>query len=203
MNRKNDIPDEHELEFLLSQYIDGQLDEPRQKDLQRRLQTDDALSEQLRRYERLDALLGQTNPAGLAEADFHIQRSQIRSQLERDALLGHHRHRVLRPVMYAVTSIAAAIVVAVSAWVLTRSDAPVDPTGSGPGRAIVHLAGPEGQLAHAGVPLVALAGTPADESGPAVAPRASLPRGTIVVNVAPHPRRPRLAARDNDTMLLE
>lgn len=203
MNRHNDIPSEQQLEFLLSQYIDGQLDQAGQEDLQRRLQADDELSEQLRQYERLDALLGETNPAGLAEADFHIQRSQIRSQLERDALLGHHRRRVLRPVMYAVTSIAAAIVVAVSAWVLTRSDAPVDRTGPGPNRAVVHLAGPDGQLAHAGMPLVSLAGTPADETGPAITPRTSLPRGTIVVNVAPHPRRPRLAARDADTMLLE
>jgi anti-sigma factor RsiW len=127
-------PRKKDIELELSRYADGRLSRRRARKLERRLATDPALREELRRYMALDGHLTAMADGGLAGVDYQAQRMRIVATLERRALLGSARRRpvVLRPVFWGSLAAAAALVAAVSVWVVTqRSARPTAEPGRG------------------------------------------------------------------------
>jgi len=119
-----------EIEFEMSQLLDGELSPEREAALRRRLGEDPALAEEYRLYKALDGTL---SPPGepLDEVDWDFQRESIRGVLEREALLtasgSFWPGRVVR---WAVTVTAAAAAIAILAlavqqWLPTSPETPV------------------------------------------------------------------------------
>jgi anti-sigma factor RsiW len=109
------------LEFELSQYLDGQLSGRRARQLERRLEQDPALRETLQRYAALDGRLVALGGAGLAGVDYDSQRAEVVRRLERRALLERRPARIifLRPVFAMAgggLAVAAAVLIAVLVW---------------------------------------------------------------------------------------
>lgn len=120
-------------EFLISQYMDDQLDDRQKAEFLRRLESDPALAEELRKYQALDAHLAALSSDALGEVDFDLQRSSIMAGLERKVLLegSHRRLLVLRPVFWAPLAAAAMIALAVVVGLKFVAVGPaVDPNAS-------------------------------------------------------------------------
>lgn len=125
-----DKPQHDDPEFLLSQYLDGQLDARDEARMKRRLEEDPRLQEELRAYSALEERLGSLAEEEIDGVDYDLQRQSIMAALERRALLeGHGRgNLVLRPV-FRVTAAAAALAIAIGAglWIYSRQATPVAP----------------------------------------------------------------------------
>jgi anti-sigma factor RsiW len=108
-------PDNTDLEFLINQYLDGQLEGRQLADFERRLAEDPALASELARYEALEGRLSAMSGGGLEKVDFQAQRASIMSALERKALLTPPRRSVLlfRPAFWGAVAAAASIMLAV------------------------------------------------------------------------------------------
>lgn len=105
-------PMDDNLEFQLSQYLDGQLPPAEAARLQQRLAEDSNLRDELRLYQSLERRLDALAADGPSEIDFRAQRQNILAALERKSLLTvRRRPLVFRPVF--ITSFASAIAAAV------------------------------------------------------------------------------------------
>lgn len=106
-------------EFELTQYLDGQLKGARKRRLQRRLDQDPLLRQELARFGALEGNLAELGQVEFPEADCRLQREQIIASLERRSLLGRPARRltILRPsFVFSAATAAAAIVAAVMLW---------------------------------------------------------------------------------------
>ena len=108
--------EKNNIEFFLSQYLDGQLTPRQEQDLLGRLETDRDLAEQLRQYRALEEALPSVAAEALAGVDYAAQRSSIMDRLERKSLLQVPQRRVLvlRPRFWGAMAAAAAILLGVS-----------------------------------------------------------------------------------------
>ncbi len=154
--RENMKDEKDNLEFLLSQYLDGQLDPREMERMEDRLGGDLELRRELQRYAKLDEMLGELrSPPELEAVDFDAQRREIMAALDRKALLsGRPRFNVIRMTFAGVGALAAAALIAVGAWLAfhTPTVAPSDsvvrvemvkPVSSDQGQVVVSIAGPE------------------------------------------------------------
>lgn len=110
---------EHDDEFLLSQYLDGQLPPRQVKALERRLEAEADLREQLRLYASLEGRLGELANRLPAGADLAGQRSDIMASLERKVLLdGRDTDRQARriPLWPALAAAAGLVLLATVAY---------------------------------------------------------------------------------------
>ncbi len=173
------------LEYQFSQYLDGQLSPRAETKLKRRLAEDGDLSEELRRYTALNQHLQAMGRSELEAVDYDAQRAEIYAALERKALLeGPPRRRlVLRPV-FAVSAIAAAILILASAGLLTFRLAE-EPAGVGGISVSLRAAPlPQGQPELA-VKLRRLDVADLSLSPLRPAPRPAIPAGTVMVSAGP------------------
>ena len=118
MNVKdNNMADNQDnLEFLISQYLDGQLDDAQNAKFRRRLETDRELARELQRYTSLEKHLADMHAPELDEVDFDAQRASIMSSLERQVLLSPPRRSpiIFRPAFWVPLAAAAMVVLAVT-----------------------------------------------------------------------------------------
>ena len=108
-----------DVEYRLSELIDGELPDDQADALRRELGRDADLAAEHRRYESLETALGELGRE-MPEVDWDLQRETIRGALEREALLGPAR-RAWPARLIRWSAAAAAIVLAVLAgqWLLT------------------------------------------------------------------------------------
>ena len=110
------------LEYLLSRYIDGDLDESERRDLEHRLTDDAGLSARLEEFRKTDQLAKRWARAATPQLDwerFARQAARRRDQYE----AGRRRQRTFR--LFASLSAAAAVVLAVTAyWAVTHPGLP-------------------------------------------------------------------------------
>ena len=191
-----DRPEKDNLEFELSQYLDGELSGRRARKLERRIAEDPALQKELKKYAALEGQLSALGSSPLAGADYDSQRAEVLRMLERRRLLERPRPRPVffRPVFAAVSgglAVAAAIIIGIALW-----PSPVGPVPPAPVHevqvAVVAPAVPEhGQVQVAMARLDA-----ADYRLPEVAvgvetqetaSEAEPPPGTVLVSVSPSP----------------
>jgi anti-sigma factor RsiW len=111
------------LEFLLSQYLDGQLEPQEMERMEDRLGGDLELRREFQRYAKLDEMLAEMRlPPELAAVDFDVQRQEIMAALERKSLLaGRSRFNVIRLTFAGVGALAAVAVIAVGTWLAIRT----------------------------------------------------------------------------------
>ncbi len=79
-----------DIEFQLSQLLDGQLSVREAQALRRRMEQEPALAEQFRQYQALQGELGALGPAELP-VDLAFQRESIQAALERESLMAPER----------------------------------------------------------------------------------------------------------------
>jgi anti-sigma factor RsiW len=110
-----------DVEFLISQYMDDQLDSAQKLELERRVAQAPAVAEAFRQYRALEGHLTNLElpSLDLDGVDFDSQRSSIMANLERKALLTQRRRRLtipaifLRPAFVGALAAAAMVVLAV------------------------------------------------------------------------------------------
>jgi len=194
-----DQAEKDNLEFELSQYLDGELSGRRARRLERRLAEDPALQEELKKYAALEGHLAGMARKGPEGADYDFQRAEILRMLERKRLLEAPRRRpvVLRPWFMAAgggLAVAATVIISVLAWM-----PPHVPVGSSlaPEVSVAVVAPSARQHGQVQVALPRLdamdyrlsevaAGTEPQESGAEPEP----PPGTVLVSVnSPSPSR--------------
>ncbi|HUU83375.1 MAG TPA: hypothetical protein VM243_07710 [Phycisphaerae bacterium] len=116
--------DNEQLEFLLSQYLDGDLDEATLAEVERRLATDAELAASLATLRRTNELIrAWGGPVPEVDSDRFVEESAVRREAE-DAW--RHRRRILR--LYAPLSAAAMILLAFTLHLAIRSPQ-LDSTG--------------------------------------------------------------------------
>jgi anti-sigma factor RsiW len=113
--------DQDNIEFLLSEYTDGQLSDEQSRQMEERLLADPALREQASLYRKLNLELFASRDEELAGVDYDAQRHEIMAKLERKALLARPRFNVIRVVFAGSLAAAAAVLIAASAWIYFRS----------------------------------------------------------------------------------
>ncbi len=159
-----------DIEFLLTEYLDGNLDAAGKAELATRLESDAELRQELRRYTALNENL-QIPPQFddvLDEIDYDTQRAEIIAAVERKVLLeGLPRRRLLLRPTFRVLAAAATVllVFAVGAFVFRSTpqmlEVAIAPSQVSSGGAL------EFELVRQDAPMMA----------------AAMPAGTIVVSV--------------------
>ena len=115
----NEQPNFNDVEFRLTQYLDGMLSPREVRALERQLAEDPALRAELHRYAALEERLASMGQELPREMDLGSQRADIMSALERKGLLQERPRRlvILRPVFISsFAAVAAAVIIALSAW---------------------------------------------------------------------------------------
>jgi anti-sigma factor RsiW len=110
-------------ELSLCEYLDGQLSHRQRRRLEKELDQDEHLRDQLRQYAALDGLFGQLADQDVEGFDFGRQRAEIVAAAERKALLGRRSHRPVyfRPVFAGLAAAASLLLLAgVSVMLLNR-----------------------------------------------------------------------------------
>lgn len=174
------------IEFIISQYLDGQLSPRRQKEFSQQLEHDPALARELQKYQALDANLKKLDQAKLDQVDYQAQRSIIMERLERKVLLEGSRRRVfvLRPAFVGTMAAAAAVLLAVGlSW---RT---IFPVHSQPDSQVIVKVLPPADKSIQGEPVIRMSLPRLSPQEVAVGPRAEspdkLPSGTVMVSVMP------------------
>jgi hypothetical protein len=193
-------PQEKDLEFLLCQYLDGQLGRRERLELEQRLKSDESLGEELRRYVALDGYLVDLGQEEIDGVDYALQREEIVAAVERQALLPPARRRplLLRPVFATLVAAASILVVVSAAMFLFAPDQPPEsvvsmkilpaaPAPTGAAVVSVKMSRPS---------FDALPWTPRPTAASLVP---AAPAGTVVVSIAPHVHRP---TRSADSMVI-
>jgi len=176
MNDRNDKTDP---EFLLSRYLDGDLDAAERAELELRLKADAALKDELRLYTALNEQLEAADQADLGEIDFDAQRAEIIARLERKVLLeGPPRRRSVVRLGRGV--LAAAAVLLIAASVAVRIFWPSAPPAGSP-EVTVRPVRPL-QVAMAGAAMVS-AGPVRPHAGETMPPGAAPATGVVMVSV--------------------
>ncbi len=106
-----------DLEFQLTQYLDGLLDDKQAAQLERKLARDPALARELELYRSLGRKLTGMSSRELEGADYRSLRSGVMASLERKALMEAAPRRVVR-LWPALSAVAATLIVAVMAWLV-------------------------------------------------------------------------------------
>ena len=111
-----------DVDYLLSEYLDGQLEPARAAEIERCMADDPQLGRELQRYAALDKRLQPADEAALAGIDYAAQRADIIAAIERKVLLdGQPRRRaVLRPIFRTLAAAAVLLIVASAAWLVQR-----------------------------------------------------------------------------------
>lgn len=208
------------LEFLLSQYLDGQLDPQEMERMEDRLGGDLELRRELQRYAKLDEMLGEMRlPPELEAVDFDAQRQEIMAALERKALLaGRPRFNVVRMTFAGVGALAAAAVIAVGTWLVIRTPTStinsspmarvevVKPASSSHGQVVVSVVGPAIEDSNQAQVAVQYEQVPDNEFPLAAAEHKpqtwAAPTGTVLM-VGVSPRQPDPSANNMSDLLLE
>jgi len=183
---------------LLCRYLDGEVSRRQRRDIERRLETDEALREQLRQYAALDGHLAALAGGEVEGVDYGLQRATIVAAVERKALLAPPRRRpvLLRRPVWALAAAASVLLLVSAAWFLHE---PPPRTG---GDVVVVEIPPLSRYSH-GAGQVSVSLSPAGSQEPPLAERHArgdaTPPGTIVVSVAPEAPRRRGA---EDTMVI-
>jgi len=118
-----DERDDRELrELRLCEYLDGQLSHRQRRRLEKELDQDKSLRDQLRQYAALDGLFGQLADLDVEGFDFGRQRAEIVAAAERKALLGRRSHRPIyfRPVFAGLAAAASLLMLVGAAVLLNR-----------------------------------------------------------------------------------
>jgi anti-sigma factor RsiW len=175
------------LEFELSQYLDGQLSGWRTRRLERRLEREPALRAALQKYASLEGHLADLAGRELAGVDYDSQRLEVGRRLERRALLERPRRRpvVLRPWFLSAAG-GLAIAAAVVAGALFLMSTPVGrPAPAGAEVSAMLVRPPVPQRGEAQVTLRRLEEKEIrlTDSGDG----SQLPPGTVMVSVSPPP----------------
>lgn len=115
-------------EYLLSQHLDGQLDDRQAGELARRLAEDSQLRQALALYTALADHLRPADREAPAGIDYDSQRAAIMAAIERKALLeGLPRRRlVFRPVFRALAAAAVLLVLASVGVLVFRHGGPAE-----------------------------------------------------------------------------
>ena len=101
-----------DIEFQLSQLLDGRLDDQEAQALREKIAHDPALAEQYRQYQALEGKLGAAGGEEMS-VDWDLQRESIHATLERQSLLADKRDSVaLRVFRWSAAIGAAAAVIA-------------------------------------------------------------------------------------------
>jgi len=118
----NEFERHNDPEELLCDYLDGRLSNRQRRLLEKRLEQDDDLREQLRQYAALDGMFEQLGEDDAEGFDFDLQRSEIVAAAERKALLGPKRFRpvYLRPTFMGLAAAASLLLLARGAVLLAR-----------------------------------------------------------------------------------
>jgi len=185
-----------DIEFLLSEYLDGQLGGRAKAELERRLDADANLREELRRLGSLEGHLGEMGKQDIEGVDYDAHLEDIISAVTRKALLhAPPRRRVLRPV-FRVAAVAAGLFVAASvAWLFLRPG-PADGEPMADMRILPAAAAPEGPaevlVTLRGLEIEEVPLDPRPEGADGEVPDA-VPPGTVFVSVGPPPVEPSAA----------
>lgn len=108
--------DKDNLEFQLSQYLDGQLSYGEAEAFLARLREHPELQAEMERYTRLDSLLGDLKQDGLPPVNFDLQRQEIMGHLERRVLLQPRTGvRYIRVAFAGAMAAAAALLITAAA----------------------------------------------------------------------------------------
>jgi anti-sigma factor RsiW len=192
-----DRPEKDNLEYELSQYLDGQLSGRRARKVQRELERSPELQEDLKKYAALDGLLTGAARQGAPGVNYDAQRAEVLRMLERRRLLEGRQRRpiVLRPVfaLGGGLALAAALVVGFALRTQQPTDnVPKTGTTVEVFAQIVVPAAPRTAVAEGRLPRMdekdfRFADAPAD---PGLAELAGepLPPGTVMILVEPSPR---------------
>jgi len=123
MNEPKRQNDDRELQ--LCEYLDGQLSHRQRRRIEKELDQDEPLRDQLRQYAALDGLFGQLADQDVEGFDFARQRAEIVAAAERKALLGRRNHRPLyfRPVFAGLAAAASLLMLAGALVLLNRPGA--------------------------------------------------------------------------------
>ena len=174
-------------ELRLCEYLDGQLSHRQRRRLEKQLDQDEHLRDQLHQYAALDGLFGQLADQDVEGFDFGRQRAEIVAAAERKALLGRRSHRPVyfRPV-FAGLAVAASLLllVGVSVMLLSRPgnvSAPVPAVSVRILPAAMHVGGKTVVY----VTMSPLAGQESPPRPTAVA-KMFAPPGTVVVSTGAH-----------------
>jgi anti-sigma factor RsiW len=133
-----------DLEFELSQLLDGDLPHDRAEAVLKRLGDDPGAAEQFRQYQAVEQALSGLSER-LPDIDWDLQRDDINAELEREALLGRGASRwVGRVVRWSSMAAAAAavLVAAVLLWPAHTQMPTTELVVAYPGAAPVAAAGP-------------------------------------------------------------
>jgi anti-sigma factor RsiW len=102
VNRSND--EAEQLEFLLSRYLDGDLDGPTKADLERRLEADAELAAALEDLSRTDRLIqAWAGPVPRIDGERFVEEAARRRRLDHAWRRRWHRLRVFAPIAAAAT----------------------------------------------------------------------------------------------------
>jgi anti-sigma factor RsiW len=184
MTDRQDQDRPQDLEFLLCEYLDGELPRRRRRELDKRLEADEALREELRKYTALEARLGDLGGEEVEGIDYDLQRAEIVAAVEKRALLQAPRPRpiYLRPVFGALAAAASILlIISVGAFLLRPAAPPA-------GRLVEVQIKPAAPLSgRLGAVRVELKRPNYDELplAPDVAAVADAPPGTVVVSIGP------------------
>jgi len=118
--------DKDNLEFKLSQLLDGDLDPTEEALLLARLREDSDLARQLAGYKHLDEMLEDLAVAPeLSRVDYDAQRSEIMAKLEKKALLtAPRRLSIVRIAFSGALAAAATLLIVFGASMFFRNNAP-------------------------------------------------------------------------------
>jgi anti-sigma factor RsiW len=185
--RQDDEDERDDRELRLCEYLDGQLSHRQRRRLEKQLDQDEHLRDQLHQYAALDGLFGQLADLDVEGFDFGRQRAEIVAAAERKALLGRRSHRPVyfRPV-FAGLAVAASLLllVGVSVMLLSRPgnvSAPVPAVSVRILPAAMHVGGKTVVY----VTMSPLAGQESPPRPTAVA-KMFAPPGTVVVSTGAH-----------------
>lgn len=114
-----EFSDKSNSEWLLSEYLDGNLGRRQRIEFEERLAKDEALRAELRRYAGLDGLLAEMAEEPV-DADYDAQRREVMAAIERRMLLEGRSRRawILRPAWVAPLAAAAACIIAAFIFLL-------------------------------------------------------------------------------------
>ena len=183
--RQNDDP-----ELQLCEYLDGQLSHRQRRLIEKQLDQDEALRDQLRQYAALDGLFGQLADQDVDGFDFARQRAEIVAAAERKALLGRRSYRpiYLRPV-FAGLAAAASLLMLVGVAVLLNRPGTVPATVPAPAVSVRIV---PAAINAGGKPVVYMTMSPQAEQEPQPEPRGVAkvfaPPGTVAVSAGTHGR---------------
>jgi len=172
-----------DIEFLLCEYLDGQLDAEAAREVEELLASDEGLKKQLRLYRGVDDCL-RARAGQAAGIDYEGQREDILAAVERRALVAPVPRRVLAfPRMVRALAVAALVLITVSAGILIYRNEPAEVSES---QIEVKLVSSTSLQPEGDVLKISLVGTgsPRPENYTDSAGAGSVPPGTVVASIS-------------------